>query len=160
MKLKTRCGQCDAGFSFNADLLGESRSCPKCGEELVINADISHPRFSAEGVKQQDKFLEAESSESTCPFCKEQILPGAVKCKHCGEFLNKSEQKKKKGPVAGVLSLFIPGSGQMYKGEFASGLFMFIVVCGLYLSMIPLFQLVGLAFHLATVADAALRFNA
>jgi len=27
--------------------------------------------------------------EKTCPFCSEMILASALKCKHCGEFLNK-----------------------------------------------------------------------
>ena len=25
-----------------------------------------------------------------CPFCKEEIQEGAIKCKHCGEVLNKN----------------------------------------------------------------------
>jgi len=30
----------------------------------------------------------------TCPFCAEQILAQAVKCKHCGEFLDPSLRAK------------------------------------------------------------------
>ncbi len=28
-----------------------------------------------------------------CPFCGEEIDESAVKCKHCGEFLTKEDQK-------------------------------------------------------------------
>ena len=28
-----------------------------------------------------------------CPFCAEEIQTDAVKCKHCGEFLNKQEEE-------------------------------------------------------------------
>ena len=36
-------------------------------------------------------------SEKTkkCPFCKEEILEGAIKCKHCGSMLDGSSQEKK-----------------------------------------------------------------
>jgi RNA polymerase subunit RPABC4/transcription elongation factor Spt4 len=35
----------------------------------------------------------------TCPFCKENIKPGAVKCKHCGEFVDgRSSRARPEGP--------------------------------------------------------------
>ena len=45
-----------------------------------------------------------------CPFCWEEILQEAIKCKHCGEFLNKEEkkeEKKKKWKARKIILLII-----------------------------------------------------
>jgi len=33
-----------------------------------------------------------QSTTKKCPFCAEKILADAVKCKHCGELLNKPQE--------------------------------------------------------------------
>ena len=61
-----------------------------------------------------------------CPFCKEEIAPGAVKCKHCGEFLDPRLRTAPQAPgssngVTAVLSFLVPGLSQMYGGRVAAG---------------------------------------
>ena len=104
-----------------------------------------------------------------CPFCAETINVAALKCKHCGEYLDKDlksanrqqntstivlpEQKFRKWSpgVAALLSFIIPGAGQMYKGNVMSGLaWLFFVVLGYFLLLIP-----GLILHLICIFAAA-----
>lgn len=53
-----------------------------------------------------------------CPYCREEILAGAQKCKHCGEFLLAPE---KSNALAGCLGLFLGPVGLWYKGHWAAG---------------------------------------
>lgn len=69
-----------------------------------------------------------EQQRIPCPYCKEEILPDAAKCRFCGEFLDtelrqeRQQQTKvwvpakppKSKGVAALLSLLLPGAGQMY----------------------------------------------
>ena len=132
------------------------------------------------------KPLEAHSVVTCipCPLCAESILPNAVKCKHCGEFLdgrsssqpvaqqpvviqqmvqpapvvNVSQQMvvhhanhKRWNPfVAAILSLFLPGLGQIYKGQFLNGLaWLVLTIVGYICFIIP-----GVVLHLCCVLGA------
>lgn len=104
-----------------------------------------------------------------CPYCAEAINKEAVKCKHCGEILdleiknsrfqqtisaNNQSQTSNSG-IAALLSLIIPGAGQMYKGDVGAGvLWLIFTVIGYLLFIIP-----GLILHLVCIVNAASNTN-
>lgn len=100
-----------------------------------------------------------------CPFCAEEINWQALKCKHCGEFLDESLTQDGRSirrgnsaiqphynlGVAAVLSLVIPGAGQMYKGNVGTGFAWLVgVAVGYAMLIVP-----GLVLHLICVVNAA-----
>ena len=116
--------------------------CNNCGAELVpgiVRCTACNSPVPALPVP----------AAATCPYCREEILAGAVKCKHCGEFLTRVQPKRGDGAAA-VMSFFIPGLGQIYHGRIGSGLaWLFFVVLGYAVFIIP-----GLILHLACVVSA------
>lgn len=115
-------------------------------------------------VSHHSKNLPAGTAQSVstkkCPFCAEEILAAAKKCKHCKEILDDGIREQKKvqfvyqqqsNPgVAAVLSFFIPGLGQMYRGQIMEGIFWLIfVVIGYALFILP-----GLILHIFCIVKA------
>jgi TM2 domain-containing membrane protein YozV len=129
------------------------------------------------------------NSDKACPYCGEQILAVAMKCKHCGEFLDPALRAAKATPqvatspqatgaqqptaihisnintnivgvgqtakrwspvVAFLLSVLIPGLGQLYKGHLLRGILWFIIVLIGYAFIFP-----GLILHLVCAIEAA-----
>ncbi len=113
--------------------------------------------------------MELEIETKKCPFCAETINAAAVKCKHCGEYLDEVTRKANRQQseptivltkekirrwspgIAALLSLILPGAGHIYKGHIIAGLvWMFFVVVGYILLIIP-----GLILHLICIFYAA-----
>ena len=97
----------------------------------------------------------ATEPQVRCPYCSELVAFAAKKCKHCGEFFDPtmrgSPASQAWNPgVAAVLSLVIPGAGQMYKGQIGSGIGWLIgTVAGYCLFIVP-----GLILHIVCIFKA------
>ena len=50
-------------------------------------------------MTEQQEVVQAGPQTKPCPFCGEQIMTGAKKCKHCGGFLNPDNSASVKEPV-------------------------------------------------------------
>lgn len=113
------------------------------GEEIDAEFDAARRRASRPTTKR-------------CPFCRETVLIRAVKCRHCGEILDDdlAREREPRGwnpGVAAVLSLVIPGAGQMYKGQVFAGLvWLFGTLIGYAFCLLP-----GVALHVVCLFDAA-----
>ena len=73
----------------------------KCGKELLD----SEASCDCVAPPQQTPTL---SGTKSCPFCAEEILCAAKKCKHCGEFLDGSNPRTAHGEAVGAVLLLVP----------------------------------------------------
>lgn len=103
--MKTNCPHCGQHFEVEEELTGRSVECSSCGKPFTISAPEPTKR---------------------CPMCGEEILAVAKKCKHCGEYLDDSNQpvQKKSRAVFILLGLFFGGLGihNFYIGRTSTGL--------------------------------------
>ena len=93
--IKFNCPHCKQSLEAPEDMLGQTIECPACNGEISIPTQKPLPApLAPPPVPQQKRTKE-------CPFCGEDILLSALKCKHCGEFLNKTaSQQRDKKPTA------------------------------------------------------------
>jgi TM2 domain-containing membrane protein YozV len=128
--------------------------CTLCGTPLLIGSTSAF-------CSQHGGPPLAPDATTKCPYCAEVIAAAAKKCKHCGEFLDSTlrqartpipvpQQPKWNPGTAAVLSLVIPGTGQMYKGRILAGLVWLVGVCVGYVA----FVVPGVILHIACVYNA------
>ena len=79
------CNSCGSFYKVDKRYAGRKANCKKCDTALVI------PKAPGLKIKktigEQRREVEAKRTRS-CPMCGEEILEKAIKCKHCGEFLD------------------------------------------------------------------------
>jgi hypothetical protein len=153
--------------------LAELRARRRAKKELkATRAAIT----SADNSAQEDRDI-APATTQECPYCAAEIPLTVVKCKYCGEFVDEDSRPKSASAsstaapvqvhihgkerrwspgVAAVLSFFVPGLGQIYKGQIIRGFFWLLIVVGLgYVLESCLFFIPGVIIHLFCIIGAA-----
>ena len=74
------CPECGGNLKVDASGAGLTVPCPLCAKQITIPSPPATNSHTSETV--------------SCPFCGEQILFTAIKCKHCGEFLDGREKPR------------------------------------------------------------------
>jgi DNA-directed RNA polymerase subunit RPC12/RpoP len=100
MPITMNCNSCGTTVRAPDDAAGRTANCPMCQAELLIPAH-SDPANAVQDVQLPEALAVTATkprAEPTprpgedrafCPYCKEEIRPEAIKCKHCGERIDR-----------------------------------------------------------------------
>lgn len=106
-EIRVTCPHCNQTLQVPEKLLGRMVRCPKCREGIQLpspqlpsqeGSELGLARLGSEVVPDPTQPSSSLSVPTkACPFCAEQILSAARKCKHCGEFLDDTDRARKEG---------------------------------------------------------------
>jgi TM2 domain-containing membrane protein YozV len=95
---------------------------------------------------------EVSSAAASCPACGHPINQPSIQVVQVNQAAAQAPIRKWSPGVAAVLSFFIPGVGQIYKGQVLNGIVWLIVVpIGYVMLIIP-----GVILHLCCIIGAAM----
>jgi hypothetical protein len=92
--------------------------------DLGLDAPIGPPKLKKSWEEIANEVDDSPAIRCTCPHCGSVVPSAATKCASCQEWISKPPGKW--SGIAAVMSFFIPGLGQLYKGEVAKSILFFI----------------------------------
>ena len=92
-----KCTKCR--YKFTVSNPGQLATCPRCGCQMEASAceviESAHPSPEISSVQDMSNTPEQpmlQEERIRCPFCGEEILAIAKKCKHCGSWIDAQPQ--------------------------------------------------------------------
>ena len=83
------CPHCKQSLDIPEEMLGQAVACPACNGSIQLPEPEPRPA-PAPPPPEPEPRLPQKPETKDCPYCGEDILAKARKCKHCGEFLDDS----------------------------------------------------------------------
>jgi len=96
--LRLYCPHCNRSLEVREELVGQTMRCPSCRGAIEVRASSAEEALGPGG-----------KGTKACPFCGEEVLAAARKCKHCGEIIDEDLRRQMSGPgrasqIAGQLA--------------------------------------------------------
>lgn len=91
--MKIQCPKCNATCNIDESKIPERGAylrCKKCQNKFHIEKPSEDIELETEEAITENK----KEATTQCPFCKEEIVVGAIKCKHCGSMLTATKKGK------------------------------------------------------------------
>jgi membrane protein YdbS with pleckstrin-like domain len=151
---KFNCPHCEQSLEAPEEMLGQTIECPSCNGTIELPKPDPQPEpdppVELRTPVQSTPSPPPPKQTKDCPFCGEEILASARKCKHCGEFLDGSSRPTSSAPqkkTAGPEKKIWEGhpSGLYYLGHWIFGIL-----------LLPVFGL-GLLFIIYAILDQRTR---
>jgi DNA-directed RNA polymerase subunit M/transcription elongation factor TFIIS len=101
--IEFHCPECLNHLTVDSKGAGRAVNCPECSKEIRI------PQSNPPEVTIRTSQKAESPGHRNCPFCGEQVLKVAKKCKHCGEFFDQNCSTHSAQPVAETNYQWAPG---------------------------------------------------
>ncbi len=96
MPISAQCPSCGRKMNVADKHAGKTVRCPECDNHLVVpRLKPSAETAISDAPPSAPLAAVVDDDFAPCPYCKEEIRSTAVKCKHCGERLDRQPRRKR-----------------------------------------------------------------
>ena len=167
---KFNCPHCEQSLEAPEEMLGQTIECPSCSGSIQLPEPepATQPQSQPAPSEPKKKIITQRPKTTintrSCPYCGEQILRTAQKCRYCGEFLSgkqKVQTNLKEGALIGVFICFMIGIIVMFMSLMSFLIYGPLFLVAFILSIVAIAQkrvVGGIIFLLLTLIAPSMIF--